>query len=145
MTNKTDIAAVLDRIRTQIASFDTVILKERDVFVPAAAFYELVSTREAQGVPVAWIHHSGPFGGAVTRSQNIANSWIDKGESVTELFTAPQLPSRVTAQDMRETFNYLMTEEEAQASANGFNQCVSELSAAPKLNTQQQDGTKCTI
>ena len=64
-----------------------------------------------------------------------ANKFADPRRKIM-LYTAPpaqpvsepyKLPSRVTAQDMRETFNYLMSEEEAQAAANGFNQCLLEL------------------
>ncbi|WP_336195308.1 hypothetical protein [Hafnia paralvei] len=53
---------------------------------------------------------------------------------IVEIFRSAQhvtepykLPNKVTAQDMKETFNYLMSEEEAQAAANGFNQCLLEL------------------
>lgn len=36
------------------------------------------------------------------------------------------MPERVTAQDMRETLNILLHEEEAEAAATGFNQCLME-------------------
>ena len=36
------------------------------------------------------------------------------------------MPDRVTAQDMRETLNILLHEEEAEAAATGFNQCLME-------------------
>ncbi|HAT3683297.1 TPA: hypothetical protein I8552_004174 [Serratia marcescens] len=42
------------------------------------------------------------------------------------LATSVRLPAKVSAQDMRETFNYLMDAEEAQAAANGFNQGLME-------------------
>lgn len=38
----------------------------------------------------------------------------------------PCLPERVTAQDIRETLNVLLHEEEALAAASGFNQCLME-------------------
>lgn len=57
--------------------------------------------------------------------------WVHE---VRKLFTAPQkpvvLPSRVDAQGIRETFNYLMSQEEADSAANGFNQCLMETKAA---------------
>ena len=43
-----------------------------------------------------------------------------------KLATPVRLPANVSAQDMRETFNYLMDAEEAQAAANGFNQGLIE-------------------
>lgn len=36
------------------------------------------------------------------------------------------MPAMVTAQDMRETLNILLHEEEAEAAATGFNQCLME-------------------
>lgn len=54
---------------------------------------------------------------------NACRAEMLKAQPVSEPY---KLPSRVTAQDMRETFNYLMSEEEAQAAANGFNQCLLE-------------------
>ncbi|QHJ79611.1 MAG: hypothetical protein [Caudoviricetes sp.] len=36
------------------------------------------------------------------------------------------MPDMVTAQDMRETLNILLHEEEAEAAATGFNQCLME-------------------
>lgn len=63
--------------------------------------------------------------------------WMVETGKVTdlvELFTTPQkpvvLPVRVAGQDMRETFNYLMSQEEADSAANGFNQCLIESRAA---------------
>ena len=41
----------------------------------------------------------------------------------------PPLPKPVTAADMRETLNVAMFEEEAQAAANGFNQCLLEVAS----------------
>jgi signal transduction histidine kinase len=41
-------------------------------------------------------------------------------------FKIPPMPEKVSAYDMRETLNVPMFEDEAQASANGFNQCLLE-------------------
>ena len=41
-------------------------------------------------------------------------------------FKIPSMPEKVSAYDMRETLNVPMFEDEAQASANGFNQCLLE-------------------
>lgn len=43
-------------------------------------------------VPVAWLNQHGPFGGVVTMSPTMANSWEMRGDDVTPLFTAPQKP-----------------------------------------------------
>lgn len=67
-----------------------------------------------------------------------------------DLFTAPpapalRLPERVTAQDMRESLNIPMHEDEAQAAANGFNQAlleVSHLNAAAPQSVPVNDDTK---
>ena len=41
-------------------------------------------------------------------------------------YKIPSMPKCVSAQDMRETLNIPMFEEESQAAANGFNQCILE-------------------
>lgn len=53
---------------------------------------------------------------------------IQNQEGLTEAdrYKIPSMPEMVTAQDMRETLNVAMFEEEAQAAANGFNQCLME-------------------
>jgi len=41
-------------------------------------------------------------------------------------YEIPSLPKKVSAEDIRETLNVPMFEDEAQAAANGFNQCLLE-------------------
>lgn len=53
---------------------------------------ELMANLEAQ--PVAWRHDNGPFAGmALTRSKNVADSWIANGWNVTPLYTAQPAPT----------------------------------------------------
>lgn len=51
-----------------------------------------------------------------------------------ELFTAPPapaVPSKIGMQEAQELFNYLMTEEELNATVNGYNACRAEMLAQP--------------
>jgi len=52
--------------------------------------------------------------------------WEKMGMTEEDKYKIPPLPEEVTAQDMRETLNVLLHEEEAQAAASGFNQCLME-------------------
>lgn len=52
--------------------------------------------------------------------------WEKMGMTEEDKYKIPALPKEVTAQDMRETLNVLLHEEEAQAAASGFNQCLME-------------------
>lgn len=56
----------------------------------------------------------------------------------TELYTAPPapaVPDEIGFQEAKELFNYLMTEEELNATVNGYNACRAEmLAAAPEKN-----------
>lgn len=94
---------------------------------------ECLANREAQ--PVAWRHDDGPFAGiAITRAKSVADSWIAKGWTVTPLYPAPPapaVPDEIGAQEAKELFNYLMTEEELNATVNGYNACRAEMLAQP--------------
>lgn len=99
--------------------------------------WSMLANREAQ--PVAWRHDDGPFAGiAITRAKSVADSWIAKGWTVTPLYTAPPapaVPDEIGFQEAKELFNYLMTEEELNATVNGYNACRAEmLAAAPEKN-----------
>lgn len=52
--------------------------------------------------------------------------WEKMGMTEEDKYKIPTLPEEVTAKDMRETLNVLLHEEEAQAAATGFNQCLME-------------------
>lgn len=52
--------------------------------------------------------------------------WEKMGMTEEDKYKIPSMPEEVTAQDMRETLNVLLHEEEAQAAASGFNQCLME-------------------
>ena len=60
--------------------------------------------------------------------QQESEASMSNNEGLTEAdrYKIPALPEMVSAQDMRETLNFLMHEEEAQAAATGFNQCLME-------------------
>lgn len=53
-------------------------------------------------------------------------SWEKMGMTEEDKYKIPSMPKEVTAQDMRETLNVPLHEEEAQAAAIGFNQCLME-------------------
>jgi len=104
------------------------------------AVRELIAIRDAQDVPVAWIHQGGPFGGAVTRSLSVANTWKNRGDYVTELFTAPQKPV-VCQWSADEDFVYSTScDNEWQFTEGGIEEneiifcpyCAGKISAAPK-------------
>lgn len=52
--------------------------------------------------------------------------WEKMGMTEEDKYKIPSMPEEVTAQDMRETLNVPLHEEEAQAAASGFNQCLME-------------------
>lgn len=63
-----------------------------------AALDELIELKGDQ-VPIAWLNQHGPFGGVVTMSPTMANSWEIRGDDVTPLFTAPQKKGGEDADD----------------------------------------------
>ncbi|MDW5510422.1 hypothetical protein [Serratia proteamaculans] len=55
---------------------------------------------------------------------------LDEGEEGTAP-PAPAVPGKIGIQEAKELFNYLMTEEELNATVNGYNACRAEMLAQP--------------
>lgn len=87
---------------------------------------------------MAWRHDDGPFAGmALTRSKSVAENWVANGWTVTPLYAsppAPTVPNEIGAQEAKELFNYLMTEEEINATVNGYNACRAAMLAQERSN-----------
>lgn len=95
-----------------------------------------------QIVPVADLYELKIEGGPMTRhtkSSYVASEWIKAGAAYTvqeyvklerlqEAYTAPPaVPGKIGIQEAKELFNYLMTEEELNATVNGYNACRTEM------------------
>lgn len=111
------------------SSRQSVAMLYAGVFEELIEARELLANREAQ--PVAFY---GVTGNNCAYYNTRKGAIKDGCEDITPLYTAPPapgVPEKIGIQEAKELFNYLMTEEELNATVSGYNACRAAMLEQP--------------